>query len=479
VITAIIAYKQDSIERKRNLNFLIKVLKKNSIEVIIAEQKESIDNDGELKKYRKPGEIWLEYYSNKPFHKSKLYNLSAQICVTQNILLLDADVILDFKVLPELCKLSDLCRPFSEIFSLSNSETEEYINNGVPPNLKDKTGDDYTGKYSILISKDLFLRSGGFDEDIAGWGWEDLDFIHNKLKDYSSYIPINCHGYHLWHPKTNKDYERKNYFIYKNNHSYRRHISFCTAIKNRKFQIEETLEKNIEDNLEYRDFCEFTILDCDSSDRVSEWIIDNFSEYIADGYLKLFKIKDFPYWNASIAKNTCHNLSEGEILVNLDCDNYTGEGGAKIIYDLFSSNKDINCYHQWCKKEWFSGNYGRISFRRDVFEELGGYDESFYGMGYQDTDIIKRCSAMFPNTVGEFKSLKYNKAIKNKKDLSIENLTEEEIKMGFREINNINKSNSEINISNNRLVANEGIFGIRSKILYYDFKKAKFWNLCA
>ena len=45
----------------------------------------------------------------------------------------------------------------------------------------------------------------------------------------------------------------------------------------RKFQIEETLEKNIEDNLEYRDFCEFTILDCDSSDRVSEWIIDNFS----------------------------------------------------------------------------------------------------------------------------------------------------------------------------------------------------------
>lgn len=479
MITAIIAYKQDSSERKNNLNFLIKVLKKNSIKVIIAEQKQSLKNKEEVKKYRKPDEIWIEYYSNSPFHKSKLYNLSAEICVTENILFIDCDVILNFEKLNDLCKLSDLCKPFSEIFSLSKEESIDFMNSGSLPDLSKKTGDKYIGKYSILISRDLFVTSGGFDQNIAGWGWEDLDFIHNKLNGYSSYEPIDCEGFHLWHPPADKNFERKNYFIYKNNNTPRKKISFCTAIKNRKFQIEQTLEKNLLDNLDFSEFIEFSVLDCDSSDRVSDWIIENFHEYLQQGYLKLFKIKDFEYWNASIAKNTCHYLSEGEILVNLDCDNYTGKEGAERLYNLFASNKDINCYHQWCKKEWFGGNYGRISFRRNIFEKLGGYDESFYGMGYQDTDIIKRCSSMFSESVGEFTSLKHNQSIFNTKNLSIENLTKREIDMGFLEINRINKSKSKHNILNNNLIANNGLYGIRSKILYYDFQKKQFWNLCS
>jgi len=459
--------------RQKRIKFIFfkKKIKKLNLDYFIAEQryakKEKIiqTSDG------------LVLYSNQDFQKSKLYNISAKAVKTKYICFLDADVILDFNFILENLNDQDLIRPFDKVIYLSEDQSNNYINKSELPQ-SDYFEDDYWGKYSILIKKDLFNKTEGFDERIKGWGWEDLDFVHNKLKNREPYV-IKSNGYHLWHPKSNKQMERKNFFFYKENASFRKKLSFCTSIKNRKFQIEQTLQKNISDNIENSDDIEFTICDFNSNDNVSEWVINNFKDHLQTGYLKLFKIFDFRYWHASVAKNTTHYLSEGEILVNLDCDNFTGKNGGKYLIDLYEQNKSINFCHQWCRKDWFSGNYGRISFRRDVFESLGGYDEKFSGMGYQDTDILKRAEIMYPDSLINLSEQTYNNCLFNDKDLSIANLDKKQKDKGFFRINSENESLSIANINSNKLTANNGVYGIRFEVRYFDCSKDKFHPVCA
>ena len=107
------------------------------------------------------------------------------------------------------------------------------------------------------------------------------------------------------------------------------------------------------------------------------------------GYLRYVRTNNLPFWHASIAKNTSHKIARGNILVNLDCDNFTGKRGAEHILRVFQKYGNHILFHQWSgiSKD---GTYGRISYHRNTFFRLGGYDESFLPMGYQDHDIIRR-----------------------------------------------------------------------------------------
>lgn len=471
MLTAVIAYKKDSEQRERNLFFLKKNLKKDKISYILAEQK--FHEGSDLIEKNDNGII---LHSQKPFQKSKLYNLASKHVHTKYILFLDVDVLLDFKRIISNLVDQDLIRPFSKILNLNEKETELFVKdqNITPTSF---LPDDYFSKYSILIKKSIFESCGGFDERIMGWGWEDLDLVHNKLRGIKPFLMRDCIGYHLWHPVQKKLFERKNYFLYKENATYRKDLSFCISIKNRRFQLQKTLLKNLTDNLSNSDNIEFILLDFNSHDRVSEWVISNFKNFLETGYLKLFKIFNFPFWNASIAKNTTHYLGEGKVLTNLDCDNFTGKNGGSAVFNIFEQNKDIYCIHQWCRQEWFSGNYGRISFRREIFEKMGGYNESFQGMGYQDTDILNRTNKLYPDSIFNFPNLDYNKAIANDKNLSIENLKPEEKKKGFFNINSENELLSKKNIKENNLICNAGIFGQRHDIMYFDMSKQNFHPL--
>ena len=117
--------------------------------------------------------------------------------------------------------------------------------------------------------------------------------------------------------------------------------------------------------------------------------------------------------------------------------------------------------------------------RREVFEKSGGYDESFYGMGYQDTDLINRVNALYPDSTLLLDNSKYNKSIKNDKNLSIKNLTNLEKEKGFFYINSENEKKSKSNLANFKLVANNGVFGIRHDIMYYDIDKKTYHPICS
>lgn len=108
-------------------------------------------------------------------------------------------------------------------------------------------------------------------------------------------------------------------------------ISFCITCKNRIHQIRQTLKQNLDDNRLHRDFVEFVLVDFGSKDGLRDWVFNNFSVELASGYLKYYYTENLPHWHASVAKNTAHLCASGDILVNLDCDNFTGLWGGVMV----------------------------------------------------------------------------------------------------------------------------------------------------
>jgi hypothetical protein len=95
-------------------------------------------------------------------------------------------------------------------------------------------------------------------------------------------------------------------------------------------------------------------------------------------------------WHISIAKNVAHRVAKGAILVNLDCDNYVSDA-IEVIRRYFRTG--CRLLHLWSGVHG-DGTYGRIALLKSLFRQLGGYDESFLPMGYQDTDLLHRAVAI-------------------------------------------------------------------------------------
>lgn len=221
-------------------------------------------------------------------------------------------------------------------------------------------------------------------------------------------------------------------------------LSYCISIMNRLYQIKETLRVNIDNST---DKSEFIIIDYNSNDGLKKYIYDNFKNEILNGKLKYYFTDKIKFWHASICKNTTHMKANGKYLVNLDCDNFIGKNGDELILNTFLENGD-NIIISQTNNIVSSGNGGRISITKNNFIQLGGYDESFYPMGYQDYDLIERANVFGLKYINIDKN---NKAIINSKKESIKNIG---IKMEYNKMNNMNKLLSKLNIDNNNLKVN-------------------------
>lgn len=246
-------------------------------------------------------------------------------------------------------------------------------------------------------------------------------------------------------------------------------LSFCITHKNRFESLKMTLLKNLNDNLTERKYIEFVLMDFDEGEEVRHWVGDHFEDYLSDGYLKYFHCDQLEQWHASVAKNTSHKVAQGIVLVNLDCDNYTGSGGGRFVYEQFIKATQEIVLWQFSKvKE--DGSFGRIALTKELFYALGGYDESFLPMGYQDNDLMERARAMGAMLVRKTDSV-YNQAIPNEKFIP-SNMTYKQMKM-------TNKASSQRKINKGMLTANAGQLGLdqirtlddRGELVVYDKKE--------
>lgn len=239
-------------------------------------------------------------------------------------------------------------------------------------------------------------------------------------------------------------------------------VSFCTTCMNRLFHLKYTLEKNIKDNINYPKV-EFILINYNSQDNLHSWIKNKFKKYIDSGILIYAYTNTPSHFHASKAKNLAHKLATGDIVCNLDGDNFTGENYAFYINYLFNQHGKNHLFH--FKKAPYWGTEGRIVMTRENFISLGGYDESFLATGHEDHDLINRAVAMGL----EYKNIQienFLRYLSNTTREKAKNCSEDEI--NYYDLESKNRIISEENIKNRKLVANQKNGWANSK-LYINF----------
>lgn len=171
-------------------------------------------------------------------------------------------------------------------------------------------------------------------------------------------------------------------------------IAFCITCKGRAQHVKQTLPRNLADNADYPNAV-FVVLDYGSTDDLDPYLKNTHARDIAEGRVVVYShATDGPFRMAH-AKNMAHRggLLEGaEILVNLDADNFTGEGFATYIAEEFAGREDKDLF-LWARMQpgvLARGINGRIVVPRHAFLCAGGYDEKFETWSRDDKDFNER-----------------------------------------------------------------------------------------
>jgi len=179
-------------------------------------------------------------------------------------------------------------------------------------------------------------------------------------------------------------------------------ISYCTTCKGRLSHLKQTLPANLAAERDNPNV-EFVLLDYDSRDGLADWIKANFSEEIASGRLRYARYAPAEHFKMAHAKNMAHRLAMGDILCNLDADNFIAPNFSRWLDRQFTNEphsivgprplnltRDLEQKILWRvlhKPRPPADLAGRIAIARSDFEMLGGYDERFTGWGYEDIDF--------------------------------------------------------------------------------------------
>ncbi|PRX55253.1 glycosyltransferase family A protein [Flagellimonas meridianipacifica] len=164
-------------------------------------------------------------------------------------------------------------------------------------------------------------------------------------------------------------------------------ISFCTVCMNRVHHLKETLPKNIKDNISYGNL-EFVVLDYNSQDDLENWIFSEMGYYLSQGILVYLKTEKPEKFFMSHSKNVVSKQADGDIICNVDADNFLGKGFAEYIDDSFRTER--NAYLTVDKRTTKRDCFGRICMRKKDFLKIRGYDESMIGYGFEDFDLRNR-----------------------------------------------------------------------------------------
>jgi len=163
----------------------------------------------------------------------------------------------------------------------------------------------------------------------------------------------------------------------------------------RLYNLKETLPVNIRDNQDYSNL-EFVILDYNSKDGLEDWMKRKMSKEIERGKVVYYRTTEPKYFSMGHSRNIAFKVATGDIVNNLDADNYTV--GKEPVEECWASyiNKQAN---QQDSKVMFAKSvqvmHGRIGFyKKDFIELLGGYNEDLLGYGKDDEDLSKRAFAL-------------------------------------------------------------------------------------
>lgn len=220
-------------------------------------------------------------------------------------------------------------------------------------------------------------------------------------------------------------------------------ISYCTTCHNRLWQLALTIKSNL---LNLKNNEELILVNYGSKDGLNRYIENNdlCRKFISERKLRYIEVLDVDKYDCSRAKNIAHRFANGNMLVNLDADNFNTKI-RKTILGIRNYKKTL--IHLWANSS-YNGTYGKICISKKNFFKLGGYDESFLPIAYQDTDFIQRAIKLnIPYILKPISAKIIENDIKEKSENT-----------GFSdwwECFNKNKEMSNSNLANKNFVANK------------------------
>jgi|SRR5215472_4293571 len=163
-------------------------------------------------------------------------------------------------------------------------------------------------------------------------------------------------------------------------------VVFCTTCKNRTQHLKVTLPQNLVDN----SHAVFVVLNYNTDDDLIEYIDGEYRALIDEGRLVLYSHLDTPKFRMAHAKNMAHRLGireGGDILVNVDADNFAGAGFDEYIRRQFARyGSGIFMSARMIKGVMVRGINGRIAVTKEAFLRSGGYDEVKFNGGWSSED---------------------------------------------------------------------------------------------
>ena len=208
-------------------------------------------------------------------------------------------------------------------------------------------------------------------------------------------------------------------------------INFCTTVKNRTWQLKQTLPTNIS-YIKQHTNTKLLILNYNSTDDLNDYLLSNYREEINLGLIEYYILdKILPSFDMSLAKNLIHSQATGGVLFNLDADNFIDN----ILINELSLLKDNQILLPYQGKDVThsfyrdTGRCGRIGITFNTFHKLKGYDESIKGLGADDGDFIRRAF-----------SLGLRPIVSEERSLTIPNVDESKLKILTKENRGVGKT---------------------------------------
>lgn len=159
-------------------------------------------------------------------------------------------------------------------------------------------------------------------------------------------------------------------------------ISYCTVCTNRLWQLQITLPINIE----YTKKGESEIIVLAYNDiETYTWLQTNYPEHIADGRLRVIHRADEEPFSCGYTKHIVHSIAEGDVLVNLDADNFIDNLERYALQ--IKPNEIVKTHPSFGD----IGQCGRIIVTRELYHRVGGYRDRGRD---DDGDFTRRCVAL-------------------------------------------------------------------------------------
>ncbi len=250
-------------------------------------------------------------------------------------------------------------------------------------------------------------------EVVSTWGWYFREVLGRVDKDWPGEAGLTAPHAGLTAPQAGLTAPR-NMITAEGFHGTLFSVALCVTTFKRNHQIMQALPVNLCVTLPHRDTFFWAVVDFNEDNALEEHIMQEYTEALRTQHLRYFR--SVPRWrtfHCPTAKNTAH-VAAARVApddnwlycVNLDNDNIVTTQWLEDVRRAASAQLPAarrEELHQWPLEQpaptlfshWHNnspGTYGRMGLPYAVFSMLGGYDQTFKAMGYQDVDLKRRAS---------------------------------------------------------------------------------------